>query len=72
MVVHTRKFFCDNRRCLLPNIRIMEIDIDDVPWKDDLVTDPPQIVDGYMVIPNTPGWGTDLNEKELAKHPWRG
>ncbi len=36
------------------------------------VTDPPKIVDGYMVIPNTPGWGTDLNEKELAKHPWRG
>jgi hypothetical protein len=22
----------------MPNFRIMEIDIDDVPWKDDLVT----------------------------------
>ena len=55
---------------VLPNIRIMEIDIDDVPWKDDLVTEPPEIVDGYMTIPTGPGWGTDLNEKELVKHRW--
>jgi galactonate dehydratase len=26
----------------IPNFRIMEIDIDDVPWKDDLVTEPPR------------------------------
>ena len=55
---------------VLPNIRIMEIDIDDVPWKDDLVTERPEIVDGYMTIPTGPGWGTDLNEKELVKHRW--
>lgn len=55
---------------VLPNVRIMEIDIDDVPWKDDLVTDPPEIVDGYMTVPTKPGWGTDLNEAEVAKHLW--
>ena len=53
---------------VLPNVRIMEIDIDDVPWKDDLVTEPPEIIDGYMTIPNRPGWGADLNEKEVVKH----
>ncbi len=26
---------------VLPNVRIMEIDIDDVPWKAELVTRPP-------------------------------
>ena len=47
---------------VLPNVRIMEIDIDDVPWKDDLTTHVPDITDGYMKIPTRPGWGTDLNE----------
>ena len=35
----------------LPNVRIMEIDIDDVPWKDELTTAAPDIKDGYMAVP---------------------
>ena len=53
----------------IPNFRIMEIDIDDVPWKDDIVTNPPVITNGILKIPSTPGWGTELNEREIAKHP---
>ena len=53
----------------IPNFRIMEIDIDDVPWKDDIVTSPPPIKNGTLKVPCSPGWGTDLNEKEIAKHP---
>ncbi len=56
----------------VPNFRIMEIDIDDVPWKDDLVTHPPQIEDGHLVLSRRPGWGTDINEAEVKKHPPRG
>ncbi len=52
------------------NVRIMEADIDDVPWKDDVVTDPPDIKNGYLTLSKKPGWGTDLNETEMAKHPW--
>ena len=55
---------------VLPNVRIMEIDIDDVPWKDDLTTHAPDITDGYMKIPTRPGWGTDLNEEVAKAHPW--
>ena len=55
----------------IPNVRIMEIDIDDVPWKDDLVTELPDIKDGYLRLPSQPGWGADLNEQEIAKHPWK-
>ena len=55
---------------VLPNVRIMEIDIDDVPWKDDLTTQVPDIVNGYMKIPTRPGWGTDLNEEVAKAHPW--
>ena len=55
---------------VLPNVRIMEIDIDDVPWKDDLTTHVPDITDGYMKTPTRPGWGTDLNEEVAKAHPW--
>ena len=54
----------------LSNVRIMEIDIDDVPWKDELVTHAPQIKDGYMTIPKRPGWGTEINEEVARAHPW--
>lgn len=54
----------------VPNVRIMETDPDDVPWKNDIVTEPPDIQKGYMKIPKKPGWGTDLDEKEIARHPW--
>ncbi len=53
----------------LPNFRIMEIDIDDVPWKDDLVTEPPIIENGHLVLPTGPGWGADLDEEAIRKHP---
>ena len=48
----------------------MEIDIDDVPWKDDLTTNTPEIVDGYMTVPTSPGWGADINEDVAKEHPW--
>ncbi|RMF87307.1 MAG: mandelate racemase/muconate lactonizing enzyme family protein, partial [Nitrospinota bacterium] len=53
----------------VPNVRILETDVDDVPWKDAIVTDPPVIEEGHLLIPNKPGWGTELNEEEIAKHP---
>ncbi len=31
-----------------------------------------EIADGYMTIPTGPGWGADLVEEELRRHPWRG
>jgi L-alanine-DL-glutamate epimerase-like enolase superfamily enzyme len=54
----------------IPNVRIMEIDIDDVPWKDDIMTEALDLKDGYLRMPTQPGWGADLNEREIAKHPW--
>ncbi|HCR16933.1 MAG TPA: mandelate racemase/muconate lactonizing protein, partial [Candidatus Latescibacteria bacterium] len=65
---HLSSFISANLCAVLPNVRIMEIDIDDVPWKDDLVTKVPEIVDGYMVIPSGPGWGTEVDEGALNEH----
>lgn len=54
----------------VPNVRIMEIDVDDVPWKDDLVDAPPVVRDGHLEIPTRPGWGADLDEAVARKHVW--
>ena len=40
--------------------------------RDDIVTELPEIKDGYLKIPRKPGLGVELNEKEIAKHPWSG
>ena len=55
----------------VPNFRIMEIDIDDVPWKDEIVTTPPIIEKGELAIPKGPGWGADIDEKAVRAHPPR-
>ncbi|MEM7022185.1 MAG: mandelate racemase/muconate lactonizing enzyme family protein [Pseudomonadota bacterium] len=52
----------------IPNFRIMEIDIDDVPWKDEVVS-PPTIEDGYLVLPDAPGWGVEVNEAAIRAYP---
>ena len=53
----------------IPNFRIMEIEGDDVPWKDDLVSAPPKIENGELLIPTGPGWGADINEEAVRAHP---
>ena len=55
---------------VLPNVRIMEIDVDDVPWREEMVTDVPHIEDGYLTIPSGPGWGIEMVEDVLRAHPW--
>jgi L-alanine-DL-glutamate epimerase-like enolase superfamily enzyme len=54
---------------VLPNVKIMEIDIDDVPWKKDLVTQPPVIEGGQIQLPTGPGWGAEIDEEVLRAHP---
>lgn len=55
----------------IPNFRVMEIDIEDVPWKDDLVTVPPRIENGELLIPTGAGWGAEVNEAAVRAHPPR-
>ncbi|HEX3972674.1 MAG TPA: mandelate racemase/muconate lactonizing enzyme family protein, partial [Stellaceae bacterium] len=53
----------------IPNCRIMEYEVDDVPWKHDFVTHPPVIENGDLMIPTRPGWGADVNEEAIRAHP---
>ena len=56
----------------IPNFRVMEIDIDDVPWKDELVTVPPVVEAGELLIPTGAGWGAEVNEEVVRAHPPTG
>jgi L-alanine-DL-glutamate epimerase-like enolase superfamily enzyme len=53
----------------IPNLRIMEIDVDDVPWRSEFVTEPHRIEEGELVVSSRPGWGTDVNEAAVRAHP---
>ena len=57
---------------VLPNVRIMEIDIDDVPWKADLVTKPPVIKDGHIFLPERAGLGRRHQRGGAARAPLAG
>jgi galactonate dehydratase len=53
----------------VPNFFILEFDVDDAPWRDDLLSHPFEIKDGFLTISERPGLGSDLIEEELLKHP---
>ena len=53
----------------VPNLRIMEVDIDRIAWDHELFTHLPVYEDGHLVISDRPGWGTEPNEAALAKYP---
>ena len=51
-------------------MRGTEYDVDDVPWRDELVTALPEISAGELRIPAGTGWGVEVREDVLAAHPW--
>jgi galactonate dehydratase len=54
---------------VVPNFRIMELDVDEVPWKPKLLTNPYRIENGAFMLPAGPGWGTEIDETVLRAHP---
>ena len=56
----------------VPNLRIMETDIDRIAWDHELFTHLPEFVDGHLVMPDRPGWGTEPIEEALRAHPPKG
>jgi len=55
----------------IPNFLIQE-NFDDwsEPWTWELLIGIPRVEKGYIKVPNTPGFGVELNEKEVEKHPY--
>lgn len=55
----------------IPNLRAVEYDPEDVPWKPEFLTAPVSVEDGHIVVPQGPGWGVEVNEAFVRTHPPR-
>jgi len=53
----------------VPNLHIMEVDVDRIHWETELFTHAPEFKDGQLVVPDRPGWGTDPIESALRARP---
>jgi len=69
---HLSTFQSLNLCASVSNVRIMESDPEQTPYRDELFTALPEIAGGHMKIPTAPGWGTELNEKAAKKYEWTG
>jgi galactonate dehydratase len=54
---------------VVPNLRIMQTDVDRIAWDHELFTHVPVIENGHLVMPDRPGWGTEPNEEGIKAHP---
>ncbi len=56
----------------LPNFLILEHLEDDVPQRYEIMEPQPEIVQGYISVPDRPGIGVDIIEEAIAKYPSSG
>jgi galactonate dehydratase len=54
-----------------PNWLIQEAIASDVPWRNEVITNPIEVVNGYIDPPTRPGLGIDVDEQAAAKHPFQ-
>lgn len=57
---------------IVPNLRIMEVDIDSISWRDEFYTGVPVIENSELVLPTAPGWGLEVNEAAVRARPPKG
>jgi galactonate dehydratase len=63
---------CVQLNASIPNFFIHEIfDEFNEPWEKEVVTNPVEVVNGYIEIPERPGLGVDLNIGEILEHPYQ-
>lgn len=55
----------------IPNFLILEYNSDDKPPRSELLLEPMRVQDGYIPVPELPGWGVELNEEALGKYPYK-
>jgi galactonate dehydratase len=54
-----------------PNWLIQEAIANDVPWRNEVITNPIEVVNGYIEPPTRPGLGIDVDEQAAARHPFQ-
>ncbi|MBM3187469.1 MAG: mandelate racemase/muconate lactonizing enzyme family protein, partial [Chloroflexi bacterium] len=54
-----------------PNFSILEYHVDTESPRRDLVVKPYALADGYLQLPDAPGYGMELNEEYFVAHPYK-
>ena len=54
----------------LPNFLNMEFMDPDVPWRDEINSEPLKVREGHLTVNNKPGWGVEIDEDALARYPY--
>ena len=54
----------------LPNFVILEY-AENQPWRDQVLKEPLEIVDGYVELPRAPGLGIELDYEAIARMPYQ-
>lgn len=54
----------------IPNFYLLETMANDILWRADVSTEKVKFENSEMFIPDLPGLGIDINEEEIAKHPY--
>ena len=54
-----------------PNFLVLEYHADDVGLRAEILHEPLKLEDGYVVLPDAPGLGVELNEEVFEKYPYQ-
>lgn len=55
----------------VPNCFMQEIFVSFLPLYNEVLTKPIEVENGYLKVPEGPGWGTDIREDVVLSHPPR-
>jgi len=66
---HLASFMNLHFAAAVPNLRIMEIDVDRLDWDKELFSHEPVFENGHLAVPDRPGWGCEPNEDAIRAHP---
>jgi len=66
---HLASFMNLHFAAAVPNLRIMEIDVDRLAWDRELFTHEPVFENSHLAVPDRPGWGCEPVEEAIRAHP---
>ncbi len=61
---------CVQLDACIPNFALQEYTGESEPPKSDLLVEPTKLEEGFLIVPDGPGLGVELNESALAAHPF--
>lgn len=66
---HLSTFIAMQLGFAIRNVPYLEYDVDDVPWREEIFSNVPEIINGRILCPKEIlGWGTELIESRIGKY----